>query len=260
MQLPVRPRTLLFVLILIAVVFFAWTTYQFAQASSQSERHNYFYTIELSYTATMDNVTFLLPVPELNTNPVLMESILNRSAYGISPDWNLSMVRKNGHPMLAIRAARMVPEYHGYPVPIEPGTSVLPTTLVPGREYSSDTPVLMPVTIAVMEPGSPAINTRNPSGHEPLLFPGGNLTPESCVTPACDGLVYNHPVLVYISYTADRPVSVSLRVSVQGSNAIWRGGWLSNTYSDTIALEIANGTQGWVDGRGKLLTVQGVYY
>ena len=60
---PVRPRTLLLVLLLIAVIFFTWTTYQFAEASRQSERHNYFYTIELSYTAAIDNVTFLLPVP-----------------------------------------------------------------------------------------------------------------------------------------------------------------------------------------------------
>ena len=257
---PVRPRTLLLVLLLIAVIFFTWTTYQFAEASRQSERHNYFYTIELSYTAAIDNVTFLLPVPGLNTTPVLMESILNGTAYGISPAWNLSMVSEKGSPMLAIRAARMVPEYHGYPVAIEPGVSVLPTTLVPGREYSSDTPVLMPVTVAVMEQASSAINTRDPVGHEPLFFPGGNFTPGPCVTPACDGPVFNHPVPVYINYTSDRPVSISLHVSVQGSNSVWKGGWLSNTYSDTVALDIANGTQGWVDGEGKLLAAEGVYY
>jgi hypothetical protein len=154
----------------------------------------------------------------------------------------------------------MVPEYHGYPVAIEPGVSVPPTTLVPGREYSSDTPVLMPVTVAVMEQASSAINTRDPVGHEPLFSPGGNFTPGPCVTPACDGPVFNHPVPVYISYTSDRPVSISLHVSVQGSNSVWKGGWLSNTYSDTVALDIANGTQGWVDGEGKLLAAEGVYY
>ncbi len=133
----IRPRTLLLVLILVAVVFFAWTTYQFNEASRQSERHNYYYTIDLSYTAPMENVTLLLPVPHLDTAPVFMESILNGTAYGISPGWNVTIARENGTPMLAIRAARMVPEYHGYPVAIEPGASVLPTTLVPGREYLS---------------------------------------------------------------------------------------------------------------------------
>ncbi len=184
----IRPRTVLLILILAAVVFFTWTSYQFSQASRQSERHNYYYTIDLSYDTTIDNVTFLLPVPELNTTPVFMESILNGSAYGISPDWNLSIVQENGSPMLAIRAARMVPEYHGFPIAIEPGATVLPTTLVPGHEYSPDTPVLMPITIAVMEQVSSPVNTRDPVGHEPLLSPGGPFTTGSCVVP---GLQWN---------------------------------------------------------------------
>ena len=130
-------------------------------------------------------MTFFLPVPELNSTPVLITSLLNGTAYGVSPDWNLSVVRQNGTPMLAIRADRMVPEYHGYPIAIEPGTTVLPTTLVPGHEYSGDTPVLMPVTIAVMEATASEIDTRDPVGHEPLFFPGGTL-PRDHVT--CTGM------------------------------------------------------------------------
>jgi hypothetical protein len=256
----VRPRTLLLVLLLAAVVFFAWTSYQFADASRRSERHTYSYTIDLSYTSPIDNVTFLLPVPVLNTTPVLIESILNGTAYGVSPDWNVTVVRENGTPMLAIRAARMVPEYRGYPIAIEPGTSVLPTTRVPGHEYSADTPVLMPVTIAVMEQVSSTINTRDPVGHEPLFFPGGTFTPGSCDNPSCNGNVFDHLVPIYINYASDRPVSISLRIAVEGSNSIWRGGWQSNTYSDSVSLETANGTRGWVTGEGRLLTANGVYY
>jgi hypothetical protein len=260
-HLPIRPWTLfILALVLLAVVLVAWFTWQFDQSARQSERHTYFYTIDLSYTATIENVTLFLPIPELNNTPVFIPSLLNKTAYGVYPDWNLTVVTMNGTPMLAIRTARMVPEYHGYPIAIEPGTSVLPTTLVPGNEYSSDTPVLMPVTVAVMETSASEIDTRHPVGHEPLFFPGGNFTPGSCVTPACDGPVYDHPVPVYISYTSDRPVVISLRVSVQGSNAIWRGGWVSNTYSDTVFLEIANGTQGWIEGEGELFTAEGVYY
>jgi hypothetical protein len=261
LQLPIGRRTLfILALILLAVIFCAWVAWQFDQASRQSERHDYFYSIDLSYNTTIENVTLFLPVPELNTTPVFITSLLNKTAYGVSPDWNLTVVKENGTPMLAIRAARMVPEYHGYPIAIEPGTSVLPTTLVPGHEYSSDTPVLMPVTVAVMDTSVSEIDTRNPVGHEPLFFPGGNFTPGSCVTPACDGPVYDHQVPVYISYTSGRPVVISLRVSVQGSNSIWRGGWVSNTYSDTVVLEIADGEQGWIEGEGKLFTAEGLYY
>ena len=189
-----------------------------------------------------------------------MTSLLNTTAYGVSPDWNITVVNENGTPMLAIRAARMVPEYHGYPVAIEPGTSLLPTTLVPGHEYSGETPVLMPVHVAVMETSASVIDTRNPVGHEPLFIPGGLFTTGSCVTPPCDGPVYYHPVPVSINYRSDSPVVISLRVSVHGSNSIWRGGWMNNLYSDTVSLELADGEQGWTKGEGKLLTADGVYY
>jgi hypothetical protein len=261
LQLPIRPRTLfILAFILLGVLLFAWVNWQFDQSARQSERHNYFYSIDLSYTATIENVTLLLPVPELNNTPMFITSLLDKTAYGVSSDWNLSVITGNGTPMLAIRAARMVPEYHGYPIAIEPGASVLPTTRVPGHEYSSNTPVLMPVTVALMETSVPEIDTRHPVGHEPLFFPDGNFTPGSCATPACDGPVYNHPVPLYISYTSERPVVISLRVSVQGSNSIWSGGWRGNTYSDTVVIEIADGKQGWIEGEGKLFTAEGVYY
>ena len=144
--LPLKTRTILVLAAVLGVVaVIAWTAYQFDQAAIRSERHDHTYSIEISYNATINNVTLLLPVPELNTTPFFMGSILNQTAYGISPDWNFTMVRQNKTPMLAITAARMVPEYQGYPIAIEPGTTVLPTTLVPGHEYSGDTPVLVPV-------------------------------------------------------------------------------------------------------------------
>ena len=189
-----------------------------------------------------------------------MDSLLNGTAYGVPPDWNLTIVHENGTPMLAIRADRMVPVYYGYPIQIEPGVSVLPTTLVPGREFSADTPILQPVSIGVMETSSTKIETRTPIGNEPVFFPGGEFTPGLASLPTGNGIVYDHSVPVYIHYTSDRPVSLSLRVSVQGSNMIWKGGWQSNQYSDKVTLETTNTTQGWIIGDGRLSTASGVYY
>jgi hypothetical protein len=162
--------------------------------------------------------------------------------------------------MLAIKAARMVPDYHGSPIAIEPGESPLPTTLVPGHEYTSDTPVLMPVTIAVMETSMSAIDTHEPVGREPVFFPGGNFIPGSSVTPLGSGSAYDHRIPVYINYTSEHPADIWLRVSVTGTNEIWRGGWESNTYSDSVFVEIADGSKGWIDGEGKLITAEGIYY
>jgi hypothetical protein len=248
------------IFILLAVVFLAYVAWQFDQSARQSERHSYSYTIEFSYNATIDNVTLILPVPELNNSPFFTESLLNGTAYGISPGWDLSLVNENGSPMLAIRAARMVPDYHGIPIAIEPYSSPLPTTLVPGHEYTSDTPVLMPVTIAVMETGTALIDTHTPVGREPVFFPGGNFIPGSSVTPLAGGSVYDHRVPVYINYTSEHPADIWLRVSVTGTNAIWKGGWESNTYSDSVFVEINDRLKGWIDGEGKLITAEGVYY
>ncbi len=256
----IRWKLVILAFILLAVIFFVYAAWQFDQGTRQSERHTYFYTIELSYTSTIENVTLFLPVPELNSATVLITSLLNRTAYGISPDWNLSVARQNGTPMLVIMADRMVPEYHGYPIAIEPGTTVLPTTLVPGNEYTGDTPVLMPITVAVMETSRSVIDTRTPFGHEPLFFPDGTFIQGSCVAPGCDGFLYDHPVPLYVSYASESPVVISLRVSLSGSNSIWRGGWRSNTYSDSVFVEVTNGMQGWIEGEGKLFTAEGVYY
>ena len=154
----------------------------------------------------------------------------------------------------------MVPVYNGYPIRIEPGVSVLPTTLVPGHKYSRDTPILMPVSIVASESITSDIDTRFPVDHEPVFFPGGGFTPELVTLPGGNGLVYDHPVPVYIRYTSDRPAVISISVGVHGSNMIWKGGWQSNSYSDTVLVEIANDTEGWVMGEGRLSTASGVYY
>jgi hypothetical protein len=259
---PIKSRKLfILIFILLAVVFFAYVAWKFDQSTRQSERHTYSYTIELSYNTTIDNVTLILPVPERNKSPFFTESLLNRTAYGVSPGWDLSLVNENGSPMLAIRATRMVPDYHGYPIAIEPpGASPLPTTLVPGHEYTSDTPVLMPITIAVTETSPAVIDTHAPVGREPVFFPGGTFMPGTSVTPLAGGSVYDHRVPVYISYTSEHPAAIELRVSVTGANMIWRGGWQSNIYSDSVFVEIDDGRKGWIDGGGRLITGGGVYY
>jgi hypothetical protein len=92
----------------------------------------------------------------------------------------------------------MVSEYHDYPIRIEPAVSVLPKTLIPGHEYSIDTPVLKPVSIGVMEMSTSEINTLTPINHEPVFFPEGGLTTGSGIPQTYNGPVYDHKVPVYI--------------------------------------------------------------
>ncbi len=253
-------KRIILLFILLLVIFLAYAAWQAGEVARQSERHAYSYTIELSYNTTIENVTLILPVPELNSTPYFTESLLNGTAYGVPPGWDFSQVRENGSPMLAIRSDRMVPDYHGTPIAIVPGQSPLPATLVPGHEYTSDTPVLIPVTIAVTETGTAPVYTRMPVGHEPVFFPSGTFSPGSGATPLAGGTVYTHRVPLFINYSSQHPADVGIRVSVTGSNEIWKGGWESNTYADSVFVENHAGTTGWIGGDGKLITGEGVYY
>lgn len=259
---PGKKRRIIFVItiILVSFAFLSWISWQWEQGTRQSERHDYTHSIEISCDMAIEDMTLLLPVPEPNGTPVIAEYLVNRTGYGVPADWDLSIREENGTPMLAIRAARMVPDDHAYPVPIEPGVSPIPTTLQPGTEYSSETPVLVPVYLAVMVSGNKTIDTRDPLGKEPVFDPDNRFTPGTATPPAYRGSIYIHTVPVYVQYTSARSVTLSLRTSIQGVNSIWRGGWVFNSYSDTVSLEVQNGTQGWVEGEGTLLTGEGVYY
>jgi len=246
--------------IIIFLLLCGTTFYLFDQSSRQSERHNFHYSIQLSYTRTIENVTILLPVPLLNGTTVLAEPFLNRTVHGIPDDWNLSIERVNGMPMLAIRAVRMVPEYHGFPIAIEPGQSPLPTTLVPGTEYSSDTPILQPISIGTMHSVQRTIDTHNPVGNEPVFVPDGEfiLLASTPNAPRL-GKEYSHTVPAYLSFTTDGPAEVHIATSIQGTNSIWWGGWVYNRYADTVTWDSDHST-GWTNATASLYTEEGIYY
>ncbi|MDD1706901.1 MAG: hypothetical protein LUO81_01700 [Methanoregulaceae archaeon] len=252
-------RILVIALVILAVVSIGWIAYQFNQGTKLSERHDYSYSIDLSYTTIIENVTLLVPVPELDGIPFLADVLMNGTGYGIPPDWNLSIVEVNGTPMLVVWAARMVPEYHGIPIPVEPGASPSETPPPTASEYSDATPILMPVQIVATGTTDVTINTRHPLGHEPVFNPDGQFTLTSAIPPTYQGEQYAHIVPIYIAYTSDRPATVSLHASITGTNSIWRGGWIYNTYEDSITVELGD-TTGWVECKGTLLIAEGVYW
>ncbi|HQI15168.1 MAG TPA: hypothetical protein P5029_08140 [Methanolinea sp.] len=239
--------------VIVFIAFFGYLVFLFNEAPSGSGVHHFHYTITLSHPSTIDNVTILLPVPLLDGTPVLAESFLNRTVSGAPPGWNLSLEVVNGTPLLAIRAATMVPEYHGYPIAIEPGESPLPPTRAPGKEYSADTPVLVPVSLGTIFPVNRTIDTRNPVGKEPLFSPGGEFRLEEEYTlPYARGRAFGHTVPVYVSFSAGSPVALSITTSIEGTNAVWKGGWVSHSYTDTVSVEVTE-PGGWIGARGILV-------
>jgi hypothetical protein len=246
--------------VLIGLVIFTWISFQWQKETRASERHDLSYSIELSVNTTIDNVTLLVPVPELNRTPLLAGSFVNGTGYGMPKDWNFSIVIIQGAPMLSITASKIIPEYHGYPIPIELGKTPEQTPVPMTTEYSIETPVLTPIVCVVIESRPGTIDTRNPVGREPVFFPEEQFTPMTGTSNGFQGVKYLHNVPLYITYTSDRPANLSIRVAIEGVNSIWRGGWLSNGYSDSVFLVLNSSTQGWVESEGTLVTGEGVYY
>lgn len=245
--------------ILAILIVSGYITVLFDRNTQQSERHDFHYSLDLSYTATLENVTILLPVPRTGTagTPFLTESLVEKNLYGVPAGWNVSVDEVNGTPMLAIRAGRMVPEYHGYPIAIEPGQSPLPATRAPGTEYSADTPVLQPVHLGIMIPVNRTIDTGSPVGNEPLFAPDASFDPREGTTGPYAGKEYAYTVPVYVGYESSRPAAVSLSASIGGTNSIWKGGWVSNSYADRLSLELED-APGWTTAAGVLRTEEGV--
>lgn len=251
---------LLIVVILIGISLFAGISVWWEQTTAKSERHDLTYSIELSVNTTIENVTLLVPVPELDGTPVLAGALVNGTGFGVPEDWALSIVMVEGRPMLSIHAARIVPTYHGYPIPVEIGKTPEQTPVPPATAYSPETPVLIPIWCVVTESVPQAIDTADPLGHEPVFFPGGEFIPVNGTLSRYQGKAFHHNVPVFIQYSSDHPATVSLQARIEGVNAIWRGGWVYNQYSDSVLIGPENSTKGWVDGEGTLVTGEGVYF
>jgi hypothetical protein len=105
-----------------------------------------------------------------------------------------------------------------------------------------------------------AIDTSNPTGHEPVFSPLGEYSPVIRNDPVHPGNARSYRIPVSIRYTAESPVMVSIYTRIEGVNAIWKGGWIFNRYSDTVSLVLENGTQGWVEAGGTLVAGEGVFW
>ncbi|HNQ26049.1 MAG: hypothetical protein BWY93_01675 [Euryarchaeota archaeon ADurb.BinA087] len=257
-----KRRTLIIIgliIFIIAAAGFVWVLFQFDRIAKESERHDYSYSLTLSISSVIENVTFLLPVPELNGTVSLADMVANGTGYGVPEDWHIAIETVDGIPFLQVRAARMVPEYHSIPIPVEPGAQPSGTPPPTATGYSEETPVLLPVEIGATLETEVPVDTRDPIGREPLFSQGGEYAPRLKTTPPYEGMEYTHPVRLYLSYTADNPVPVSIVARVSGTNSIWRGGWTFNSYRDQVLVEAGDRT-GWIETDAVLVVGEGTYW
>ncbi|KUK68760.1 MAG: Uncharacterized protein XD88_1792, partial [Methanocalculus sp. 52_23] len=82
--------------------------------SLDSYQSSYSYEATLSFTEPLYNVTLLLPYPSTGFDPLLSDF------YGIPDGWEAEIVTIDETRFLSIKADRMIPEYRGMPIAIEP--------------------------------------------------------------------------------------------------------------------------------------------
>ncbi len=247
---------LIVVLVVISLASLLWLGYAIR---NESESHGYHYQVSLSTESRLENVTLILPVPFIDNSSPLGEALVRGEGYGIPPGWRLALEYMNSTPMLKIEAGAIIPEYHGYPLPLEEGQTPVQTPPPAVTAYSEETPVLMPLQFGISQVVERSIDTRDPIGREPLLSLPELVRSASCPDLPGSGACHHYPAQVFVRYASGGPGNITLSISSGGVNQWWLGGWTGNSYDDWIDVTLERDQQGWIPAEGLLSTGEGRY-
>lgn len=258
MSLSSKHLLLLFTILLVVIILigFFW---QGMVNRKQSEYHEFRYWIALSTQSVLENVTLLLPVPFVHNNSLLGEALVKGEGYGVPPDWRLFLEDVNGSPMLKIFIPKIVPEYHSYPIPIEPRSTPNQTPAPMATTYSNGTPILIPLEFGISKRVQRPIDTQNPFNREPLLSYPELLQSIPCHGPPRPGRCYEYASLTFVQYSPSEVGNLTISISAGGMNQWWDWGWSGNSYDEAIEVTFGNNQQGWIQGKGYLSTGGGRY-
>jgi hypothetical protein len=258
MTLSSKHVLLIFAILLVAIIITGFFSLGMVMRQ-ESEYHEFQYRVAISTQSALENVTLVLPVPFTDNTSLLGEALVNGEGYGIPQDWRLSLEHLNGTPMLKILAAKIVPEYHGYPVPIEPGSTPILTPPPASTAFSNETPVLIPLEFGISQRVQRSIDTQNPFNREPLLSHPGLLKSAPCQGPSMSGQCYQYMAPIYVQYSSREAGNLTISISSGGTNQWWEGGWSGNSYNEAVEVTLEKNQQGWIQGTGLLSTGSGRY-
>ncbi|WP_062397444.1 hypothetical protein [Methanogenium cariaci] len=238
----------LVVLIIVLVMFSAIIIGFFRFTASESAQSMYIYSLSLSTSESIENVTLLIPVPSYydpdskqNKTVIDMSRVSFKNA-DQARNLSAKIEQVNGiPPMLNISADRITPRYKNRiePIAIMPGgqnESELPPrpTRIYSDSYSEETPVLIAMGGMHMQENDVGheINTRMPFGKEPLFMPyrirenfsrsDGGMTDGYYLSEGAFGSFIEVPFI--LSYTADDDNVLAISSEFEGINQWWIGG------------------------------------
>ncbi|MCG7850034.1 MAG: hypothetical protein MIO93_12780 [ANME-2 cluster archaeon] len=211
--------------IVVLVVLAGLWMYHTHELKKETYSSTYSYDISMQIDSVLTNVTLFLPLPALDGESKIGDSI--KMGWGTSAskpdDWECSIVDTEHGEMLKVSADRIAPVFRSLPVPIEPGEEPRETGKV-SETYSETTPVLWPFGISVILPSDYGINTIDPLENEPMLYP-------------------RH--YIYADYKTAPDTKVSLYIRLEGRNEWWVYGWSGDQYGDSLFMTLYGEKHGW---------------
>jgi len=263
------------------------------ESRERTGHHIFDYTVRISSDTPLENLTLILPLPSVHDSSSLGKDLINGSGYGIPPGWNMTPGWWNGTPMLKVTDVQFMPERAPRPVPtnedegetgprgqetitiqpiglatagISPGTrngsaySIRIEQGTNGTAVVRELPVLRPVEFGIRDTITTTINTRDPFGTEPLLYPKENLHETICDNPVTEtARCFTCTSPVYIDYRSAEPADIEISVSLYAGNEWWEPGWSGNSYTDRIIATLQDDEKGWVKAEGTIVTGNGRY-
>jgi hypothetical protein len=259
--MPISWKHLLIFLAIIAVLILSSILWQGMRNREASEYHEFWYQVDISPSITLENVTLLLPVPSVANRSSLGEALVQGEGYEVPDTWELSLETVNGSVMLQVIAPRIVPEYHGYPLPLttESGREKEVTFRPSATSYSNPSPVLIPVGFGITQAINRSIDTQNPFLREPLLSNPSMYQSAPCLIPVLHESCYQSTVPIYLNTSSKGEGNLTIAIASGGRNGWFEWGWTGNSYEEYVEVITTTNQLRWIEGKGYLVTGSGRY-
>jgi hypothetical protein len=238
------------IIIIVGLILFLFIQGGLSGDSSVMSAYNF--RVVLNTDSKLENLTFYTPLPLFNNESKLGEQAIIQTMEN-SEGWNLSMIETEHGTMLKFTAIELVPELNQI-IELDPSDDS-PTGVV--HTFTRGT-----IEVSVSMASDNLIDTRNATDNEPLLYPKYNLRlsddpyyPSGMTPPR----TLSYESFIYADYTASPDANVEICVTLDGNNEWWKGGWIFNSYRDSICTTVTGEKHGWIPVIGEVVEGEGRY-
>jgi len=233
-----------------------------------SYESHYDYRVSFAANHSLSNVTVYVPLPVDDGAIRVVGANVTTSSWdetipADAPPVNASVVDTERGPMLAITAAAFPIERRYYRFVEENGEGR--RVPISEAEYDPGNPEMVAYTERSVEVTASvqvnrSVDTKDPTGTEPLLAPESNRHEAPCRDAYFESQrCYTFDSAAYLTYDAPPDTRSSVWVELAGRNEWWVFGWNGDEYRQLVTGEFLGPQHGWRTVSGELETGVGSY-